>query len=284
MSRIIAAAALCLAMLAAGCGATAKPTLEQRAATAPNANCADGEVPVEIRSPRSPYAFIAPGICGHSSHIAVELHRLLGGRYECHPHMSWLRCSLSSRAGAPKVYRLPSGSMEPSYTVGELVLASEGAPSVGAVVILHQPEGAEEELCGPSRHVVKPGGAACAQSIPREDVSTSLIKRIVAGPGDEIYIRAGHVYRKPAGQTRFARVQEPYIRACGSSNECNFPTPISIPAGEWFMLGDNRGESDDSRFWGPVPTRWIVGIVNGVELRCNYRYVPPTYHCPRAVE
>ena len=43
------------------------------------------------------------------------------------------------------------------------------------------------------------------------------------------------------------------------SPECNFPTPIKIPAGHWFMMGDNRGESDDSRFWGPVPTGWIIG-------------------------
>jgi signal peptidase I len=41
--------------------------------------------------------------------------------------------------------------------------------------------------------------------------------------------------------------------------ECNFLTPIKIPAGRWFMMGDNRGESDDSRFWGPVPTSWIIG-------------------------
>ena len=46
-----------------------------------------------------------------------------------------------------------------------------------------------------------------------------------------------------------------------SQPECNFPTPITIPAGEWFVIGDNRGESDDSRFWGPVPTSWIVGTI-----------------------
>jgi signal peptidase I len=34
---------------------------------------------------------------------------------------------------------------------------------------------------------------------------------------------------------------------------------ITVPAGHWFMMGDNRGESDDSRFWGPVPTGWIIG-------------------------
>jgi signal peptidase I len=34
-----------------------------------------------------------------------------------------------------------------------------------------------------------------------------------------------------------------------------------IPRGEYFMLGDNRGDSDDSRFWGPIPESWIIGEV-----------------------
>jgi signal peptidase I len=163
-----------------------------------------------------------------------------------------------------KPYRIPSGSMEPTLKVGQRVLVNRigmdfGDPHVGEIAVFHPPEGANQEECGPQPHVVRLGGAACDAPIPKQDGSTNFIKRIVAGPGDEIYIHEGHVFRKPAGKSQFARESDSYIRQCGSSQECNFPTAIKIPPGHWFMMGDNRGESDDSRFWGPVPTGWIIG-------------------------
>ena len=83
----------------------------------------------------------------------------------------------------------------------------------------------------------------------------NFIKRIVGGPGDVISIVEGHVIRNGVHE------KDSYIRPCAVSGspECNFPKSIRIPAGHWFMMGDNRGESDDSRFWGPVPTAWIIG-------------------------
>jgi signal peptidase I len=84
----------------------------------------------------------------------------------------------------------------------------------------------------------------------------NFIKRVVGVPGDKIYIKGGHVYRNGR------RESDGYIsRSCESSDGrgCNFTTPITIPPGHWFMMGDNRGESDDSRFWGPVPRSWIIG-------------------------
>jgi signal peptidase I len=76
---------------------------------------------------------------------------------------------------------------------------------------------------------------------------------VVAGPGDTIYIKEGHVYLNGK------REKDSYIRECGESAECNFPTPIKIAPGHWFMMGDNRGNSEDSRFWGPIPTAWVIG-------------------------
>ena len=61
-------------------------------------------------------------------------------------------------------------------------------------------------------------------------------------------------------------VSEPYARSCTDAI-CELPQAITVPKGAWFLAGDFRGESDDSRFWGPVPTKAITGVV-------KYRYWP----------
>jgi signal peptidase I len=44
---------------------------------------------------------------------------------------------------------------------------------------------------------------------------------------------------------------------------------VRLPAKDYFMMGDNRGSSDDSRFWGPVPQAWIVSKVVGIVARAG---------------
>lgn len=165
--------------------------------------------------------------------------------------------ALAIQAWIVKPYRIPSGSMEPTLKVGQRVLVNRigmhlGKPHIGEIVVFHPPKDAEQQICGPAPHMVTPGGAACDSPEPQE-ASVNFIKRIVAGPGDTLYIKEGHAY------VNGKREKDSYINPCEGGSECNFPTPIKIPAGHWFMMGDNRGESDDSRFWGPVPTSWIIG-------------------------
>jgi signal peptidase I len=125
--------------------------------------------------------------------------------------------------------------MQPALGIGARVIVSPGAPGVGEIVVFHPPEAAEQEECGPAPHAIRLGGAACAEPVPRPS-TVEFIKRIVAAPGDEIYISDGHVYRKAAESSSFVRERDPYTRPCHFSPECNFPTPIKIPAEHWYML------------------------------------------------
>jgi signal peptidase I len=110
--------------------------------------------------------------------------------------------------------------------------------------------GAEEgNRCGGGE---PPRGAACARPT-EEQADVNFIKRVVAGPGDRLAIRDGRVILNGERQ------QEDFIRPCGGGGDCSFPREITVPADHYFMMGDNRGESDDSRYWGPVPRDWIIG-------------------------
>jgi signal peptidase I len=169
-----------------------------------------------------------------------------------------LGLALGIQAFLVKPYRIPSESMVPTLQIGQRVLVNRigarfGPPSVGDVVVFHPPVGAEQgNQCGGGE---PPPGQVCLKE-SRNEASVNFIKRVVAGPGDTIYIKGGHVYRNGK------RESDGYINGTcesGGGRGCNFTTPITIPAGHWFMMGDNRGESDDSRFWGPVPRKWIIG-------------------------
>jgi signal peptidase I len=58
----------------------------------------------------------------------------------------------------------------------------------------------------------------------------------------------------------------PFAAPCGAASGCCFPEAVRVPAGTFYVLGDNRGASDDSRFWGPVP----AGSILGVAVRCSW--------------
>ena len=154
-------------------------------------------------------------------------------------------------------YKVTSGSMEPTLQIGQRVaaLGSEN-PRIGDIVLFHPPAGARpsDPLCGASDE-----GAGHTQpcGVPLSQKSTAtFIKRVVAGPGDTVAIVGGHAVVNGVTEN------EPYIDPCiESATTCSFPAPVRVPAGDYYMLGDNRGTSDDSRYWGPVPGAWIIGTV-----------------------
>jgi signal peptidase I len=164
--------------------------------------------------------------------------------------------ALLIQAFVVKPYQIPSGSMEPTLDPGQRVLVNRVVyhlrdPKIGDIVVFHPPVGADSETCGnPDAGGDTP--RACDRPKPRES-DTNFIKRIVAGPGDRLTIHGGHPV------VNGIEAKEDFIRPCQTGGRCNFPDPITIPDDMYFMMGDNRGESDDSRFWGPVPRDWIIG-------------------------
>lgn len=154
-----------------------------------------------------------------------------------------------------KPYRIPSESMVPTLVVGERVLVNRlgnnfGDPKAGQVVVFRPPLGAgatfSEEACGAER----PAGTACVTSTGGEFKDT-YIKRIAGVGGDRLEVRGGRLIRN--GEP----VDEPYAQPC-SDEICNL-APFTVPRGQFFMMGDNRGFSDDSRYWGPVSRDAIIG-------------------------
>ena len=174
-----------------------------------------------------------------------------------------LGLALAIQAFLVKPYRIPSESMVPTLQIGQRVLVNRlgerfSNPEVGDVVVFHPPAGAEENnQCGATPE----DGAPCAKpTATRADVN--FIKRVVAGPGDKIRIDNGHVILNGK------RVEEDFARPCGGGDECDYPTEITIPAGHYFMMGDNRDNSEDSRILGTIPERALIG-------RAVVRYWPP---------
>ena len=146
--------------------------------------------------------------------------------------------------------------MEPTLDVGQRVLVNRfeyhfSDPEIGDIVVFHPPAGADNGTeCGLAEH--DPAEPCPEPTVRRSD--QNFIKRIVAGPGDRLSIHNGHPVVNGVEKT-----DEPYTNPCVGSYSCNLPKAIVIPPDHWFMMGDNRGASQDSRFWGPVPRDWIIG-------------------------
>ena len=147
-----------------------------------------------------------------------------------------------------KPYRIPSESMENTLLIGDRVLVDRiswrfSEPVRGDIVVFHSP------VPGPV-----------------------LIKRIIGMPGDKISLSGGSVY------VNGSKLDEPYVRTINGKAVPSEPfdnglpwslqQPYTVPAGSYFMMGDNRIDSGDSREFGPVPRAQLVG-------RAFARYWPP---------
>jgi signal peptidase I len=156
-----------------------------------------------------------------------------------------------------KPYRIPSGSMIPTLQIGQRILVSRltTSPGLGDIVVFHPPAGADPQtaVCGNSTQGIGTRRIPCDASTPTESKQT-FVKRVVGLPGDELRIQDGHVWRNGVEE------KGSYIQPCPTAQYCTWPGTFKVPSGSYYMMGDNRDYSDDSRFWGPVPKKWVIGV------------------------
>ncbi|HZT93972.1 MAG TPA: signal peptidase I [Gaiellaceae bacterium] len=154
-------------------------------------------------------------------------------------------------------YRIPSSSMEPALNCAkpaagclgdssDRVLACRicldfAAPSRGDIVVFNTPSEAASK-CGE-------GG--------------TFVKRVIGLPGETLREDdRGFIWVRRPGSIKFVKLKESYIPAQDRlSDNAHFSETWKVPPGDYFMMGDNRSESCDSRTWGAVPRGKLIGIV-----------------------
>jgi len=153
-----------------------------------------------------------------------------------------------------KPYRIPSASMEPTLHCGKPAdgcrsRVSDRVIANRIVYRFHAPERGDIIVFNAPARVK----AAC-------NASGAFVKRIVGLPGEQVSMQDGHVL------INGVRLREPYLTPAYRGRESG-EWPRS-PRGGYFVLGDNRAMSCDSRRWGVVPRESIIG-------RADIRYWPP---------
>ncbi|MCU1380987.1 MAG: signal peptidase [Acidimicrobiales bacterium] len=163
--------------------------------------------------------------------------------------------AVAMRGTLAEAFRIPSGSMEPQLDIGDRVVVSRLAyrlhdPRRGDVVVFDCPESAG---CAPAPHAALPVRAVqtvLEAVLLREPQPEEYIKRVIGLPGETVQGKDGWVW------VNGRKLIEPYL-APGVVTS-NFG-PETIGPGRLWMMGDNRDHSSDSRMFGQVDARTVVG-------------------------
>ncbi len=149
-----------------------------------------------------------------------------------------------------QAFKIPTGSMEPNLLVGDHLLVNKFifGPTAGGV----------ERALLPMRAVER--GEVLVFKFP-EDPERDFIKRVIGLPGETIELRGQTVYVNGAPLVEpYAHYQLPAGSEYGEGTDVRRRYgPVTVPAGHYFMMGDNRDDSQDSRYWGFMPASFIKG-------------------------
>ena len=159
--------------------------------------------------------------------------------------------ALFVRTWIVQAFKIPTGSMENNLLIGDHLLVNKFVfgPTIGAV----------DRALLPIRNIRR--GDVVVFKYPDEP-DRDFIKRVIGLPGETLEMRAKKIYidGKP--------LDEPYVHFLQPASDAQEITrfdmreqygPVTVPAGHYFVMGDNRDNSQDSRYWGFLPAHYVKG-------------------------
>jgi signal peptidase I len=144
--------------------------------------------------------------------------------------------SLPIRAFAFQTFYIPSGSMEPTLWPGDRIVVDKlsvefGKINIGDIVVFHAPPGVKSHC---------------------SDAVAYLVKRVIGLPGDHLTSNGNTIFVNGRPLDQSWRVKPEVAPPIGN---------VTVPTGQYFMMGDYHSNSCDSRMWGTVPRADIIGKV-----------------------
>jgi signal peptidase I len=146
-----------------------------------------------------------------------------------------------------QTFFIPSGSMEPTLQVGDRILVNKLSYDLhgvgrGDIVVFSRP--ADENCGGPEVN--------------------DLVKRVIGLPGESISVSGGFVYidGRKLDESWLPGSEQGVTKPGPSGTAYSLDHAYRIPSNDYFVMGDNRTDSCDSRFWGPINKSLIVGKVD----------------------
>ncbi len=149
-----------------------------------------------------------------------------------------------------QAFKIPTGSMEPNLLVGDHLI-------VNKMIFSPAVTGLERALM--PRRVVRRGDVMVFKY--PEEPERDFIKRVIGLPGERLELRRKTIYinGEPLVEP-YAHLSEPASESAGVTGDLReFYGPVTVPAGQYFMMGDNRDNSQDSRYWGFLPAHYVKG-------------------------
>jgi signal peptidase I len=150
-----------------------------------------------------------------------------------------------------QAFKIPSGSMEPNLQIGDHLIVNK---------MVFAPEGTGLERAMLPRRAIRRGDVIVFKS--PEEPDRDLIKRVIGLPGDRLEMRRKRIH------INGTPLDEPYVQLLGEPSEEGTAGadslretygPVTVPDRQFFMMGDNRDNSQDSRYWGFLPEQYVKG-------------------------